>query len=110
MVAAALAQLRDEEPDIPAAGEHVWNLFWDLNRQRAVSSVGMQPINAQLIESHCRLMRFPIQPWEFSAILDMDSFAYWKHQNDKANPEKPVMKPATPENVRDVFKRLSKKR
>ena len=94
------------EPEVPAAGEQAWELFWRLQSQRS-AGMGPNPIDARMIRDHCALMRIEITPWEASAILEMEARAYWVFRGDKSEQkDAPPMLPATSENIRDVFKNL----
>lgn len=98
--------LRDE-PEVPAAAEHVWNLYWALAGQRASNGLGSNPIDAGMIAEHCRLMRLEIQPWEAEAILLMEQRAYLPHQAERAkDPDKKLMIPAEPQNVAAAFRSM----
>ncbi|MGO7785684.1 hypothetical protein ACC717_37345, partial [Rhizobium ruizarguesonis] len=60
----------DKKPiKIPAAGEHVWRLFKELDRARAGTGFGINPIAWQEIDSWARLRKLNLSQWEIDALI-----------------------------------------
>jgi hypothetical protein len=61
----------DSEPEIPAAGQHLWSWFWDLNSGRQ-SGMGINPLSWSDIKAWEELTRNRLSPWQARVIRSMD--------------------------------------
>ncbi|WMT85562.1 hypothetical protein NO932_11550 [Pelagibacterium sp. 26DY04] len=57
---------------IPEAGEHLWEWFWDMNRDRQQGMNGPQPIGLAGIRLWSEMTGQSIRPDEVEIIRDMD--------------------------------------
>lgn len=60
------------EIEIPEDGQHVWNWFIDLHKKRGSSGFGAAPLLYTEIRAWGELMRITVEPWEVTAIMEMD--------------------------------------
>lgn len=61
-----------EDPEIPAAGEHLWNWFWELHSGRG-GGFGPSPLSYQELAAWARLTGSEPGPWEVRALRKMDN-------------------------------------
>lgn len=61
-----------DEPEVPAAGEHLLELFLKLNGRRQ-SGMDANPLLCSEIESYCGLIGFELRSFEVDMLLAMDS-------------------------------------
>lgn len=73
IVEKATGQPQYDEPEVPAAGEFLWDIFWQLSRARGSSIDGASCL------AHCELAAWrtltatTLHPWEVQALTIMDS-------------------------------------
>jgi hypothetical protein len=61
-----------DEPEVPAAGEHLLELFLKLNGRRQ-SGMDANPLMCKEIEAYCGLIGFELRGIEVDLLLAMDS-------------------------------------
>jgi len=64
-----------EEPEIPAAGEHLWRWFWELDSGRGGSGFGPNPIGWTEMKAWAELNGESLTPWEAQALKAIDGAA-----------------------------------
>jgi hypothetical protein len=60
-------------PEIPPALVHLWGWFSELSQGRQPGAMGPARLTFLDIDAWARLTRTPIEPWELSVILRLDS-------------------------------------
>lgn len=60
------------EPDVPDAGDHLWEWFWSLDAARPSNGFGANPITYSEIEAWARLVDAEPSPDEVRVIKAMD--------------------------------------
>lgn len=73
-------------PDLPAAGEHVWEWFADLSAARGSSGFGPAPITYSEIAAWAQLTGETPLPWEVKAIKALDAEFLLSASTDKPPP------------------------
>lgn len=61
-----------ELDELPLAGQHLWEWFWQLQSQRTSSDGGYQPIGFANIAAWAQLLRTQPSPWEVQTLVHMD--------------------------------------
>ena len=61
-----------EEPEVPAAGEHLWFWFWDLDAGRGYGMGGAEPLTYTELQAWAGMLRTRPEPWEIEALRRMD--------------------------------------
>ena len=61
-----------EEPDVPAAGEYLWGLFWDMSLGRGNGGWGPEPLSWADMAAYAGLNGITFNPWESKALRRMD--------------------------------------
>ena len=61
-----------DEPEVPAAGEHLWELFLKLNSTRQ-SGMDANPLLCSEIKAYCGLIGFELRSYEVDILHAMDS-------------------------------------
>lgn len=72
---------------IPAAGEHVWRWFKELDRARTSTGFGVNPITWQEIDAWATRRKVDPSQWEIDALISLDSLRVELFYSAKA-PEK----------------------
>lgn len=72
IVEQATGEPQYEEPDPPAAGSLLWQIFWELNDTRQCGLDGLAPLTHCEVAAWCNLMALPLSPWEVQALMLMD--------------------------------------
>lgn len=86
-VESATGKARIEEPEIPAAGEHLWQWFWEIGSGRGPGGFGPEALSYQEIDAWTRLTGWNLTSWEVSAIKMMDQ-AYLRGVSEVAKEER----------------------
>lgn len=61
-----------DPPDWPEAVDHLWDAFWDMNRDRATEH-GPQPLGVAGIKAWAEATGAVIRPEEVSILREMDT-------------------------------------
>ncbi|MCS0459538.1 phage tail assembly chaperone [Rhizobium favelukesii] len=75
---------------IPLAARHVWEWFKELDRARAGTGFGVNPLSYTEIYSWSRVRQIALSPWHIDALISMDDmrlmlFAEKKSDEDKGD-------------------------
>ncbi|MFD2248942.1 hypothetical protein FHS82_001058 [Pseudochelatococcus lubricantis] len=60
-------------PDVPPAGEHLWQWFWELEKGRTGNGYGPSPFSWSDIDAWARLHGERPRPWELAILRAMDA-------------------------------------
>lgn len=83
----ALEEL-ENEPEIPACLEHVWQWFWFLHSTRSSGMNGPLPISYLEINSWQETTHTPIRPFEVNIIKQLDAtYLSYNHKEQKKKRE-----------------------
>lgn len=66
------ATIREEEPGVPGAGEHIWDWFWSLSARRQSGFESTNPITYTEIQSWTHLTGAMVRPEEVKILARMD--------------------------------------
>lgn len=80
-------QKLEDDSNVPACLEHVWQVFWQLNATRGAGMNGPAPICYSEIEAYMRLTDTKLYPFEVNIIKDMDK-TYLSSVNEKTKKDK----------------------
>ncbi len=67
--------------ELPRDAEHVWEYFVDLHNERGHNGMTPNRINSTAIKDWCMVTRVILEPWEVSAIKQLDRL-WMSYQND----------------------------
>lgn len=67
-----MAHKTPDEPEIPKAGEHVWEWFWRLSTQRRSGMAGAEAFGWEAIHAWARLTGTIVRPEEVEMLVMMD--------------------------------------
>lgn len=60
-----------DEPEVPAAGEHLWAIFTELSGSRSYG-FGENPLAYSDIQAYCSLTQIELRPYEVILLKEMD--------------------------------------
>ncbi|HEV7417681.1 MAG TPA: hypothetical protein VGN98_16105 [Tianweitania sediminis] len=86
-----------EDLEIPDAGAHIWDWFWDLNKGRQVGMSGYLPLPAFELRAWAEMTGNIVRPEEWRILREMDgaflaavanrSKDGWVHVDEEMTPE-----------------------
>lgn len=59
------------EPEVPACGELLWEIFTKLNNSRTFG-LGENPITYSDIQAYCSLTNTTLEPYQVELLVEMD--------------------------------------
>lgn len=92
--------------ELPAAAEHVWLWFLELDAARSGSGFGANPITFTELRAWIELSAVAVKPWELRSLraLDRERLIYLNRDTTGIGKNEPEeLPPLTPEAVRGMF-------
>lgn len=62
----------DDDDDIPQAGRHLWDWFWELHQGRGSNGFSPNPISWTELDAWARRFGLDLNPFELCALKSMD--------------------------------------